>query len=54
VNNIVPANKPMVVTMDIGKEMAARDPIALKYAKEAIYKGLDMTLEQGLRLEANY
>jgi enoyl-CoA hydratase/carnithine racemase len=27
--------------------------LALRYAKEAIYKGMDMTLEQGLRLEAD-
>jgi len=28
-------------------------PIALAYAKEAVVKGADMTLEQGLRLEAD-
>lgn len=33
--------------------MAAKGPFALKYAKEAILKGLDLTLEQGLRLEAD-
>jgi enoyl-CoA hydratase/carnithine racemase len=33
--------------------MAGRGPIALRYAKEAILQGLDMTLEQGLRLEAD-
>jgi enoyl-CoA hydratase/carnithine racemase len=34
-------------------EMASKGPIALRYAKEAIYKGMDLTLEQGLRLEAD-
>ncbi len=33
--------------------MAAKGPFALKYAKEAILKGMDFTLEQGLRLEAD-
>ena len=33
--------------------IAAKGPIALRYLKEAITKGLDMTLEQGLRLEAD-
>jgi enoyl-CoA hydratase/carnithine racemase len=33
--------------------MAASAPLALKYAKEAIDKGLELTLEQGLRLEAD-
>jgi enoyl-CoA hydratase/carnithine racemase len=43
----------MTVAMDMAKEIASRGPIALRYAKEAIYKGMDMTLEQGLRLEAD-
>ena len=53
VNKIVPPDKLMIVTMDIAKKMATRGPIALRYAKEAIYQGMDMTLEQGLRLEAD-
>ena len=39
--------------MDMAREMASKGPIALKYAKEAIHKGMDITLEQGLRLEAD-
>ncbi len=42
---------PMVTEM--GQAMAAKASLALKYAKEAIHKGLDLTLEQGLRLEAD-
>jgi len=42
---------PMVT--DMGQAMAAKASLALKYAKEAIHKGLDLTLEQGLRLEAD-
>ena len=37
----------------MAKTMATKGPIALRYAKEAINKGLDLTLEQGLRLEAD-
>jgi enoyl-CoA hydratase len=33
--------------------LASRAPIAVRYAKEAINKGMDMTLDQGLRLEAD-
>lgn len=33
--------------------MAEKSPLALNFAKEAIIKGLDLTLEQGLRLEAD-
>ena len=32
---------------------ATKAPIALRYIKEAVNKGTDMTLEQGLRLEAD-
>jgi enoyl-CoA hydratase len=28
-------------------------PLALRYTKEAIYKGSEMTLEQGLRYESD-
>ena len=37
----------------MAKTMAAKGPIALRYAKEAVSKGLDLTLEQGLRLESD-
>ena len=33
--------------------MAAMAPLSLRCAKEAINKGVDMTLDQGLRLEAD-
>ncbi len=33
--------------------LATKAPIALRYIKEAVNKGADMTLEQGLRLEAD-
>ncbi|OFW10315.1 MAG: hypothetical protein A3G20_09640 [Acidobacteria bacterium RIFCSPLOWO2_12_FULL_59_11] len=28
-------------------------PVAVRYTKEALLKGMDMSLEQGLRLEAD-
>jgi enoyl-CoA hydratase len=37
----------------LAKTIAAKGPIALKFTKEAVNKGLDLTLEQGLRLEAD-
>jgi len=53
VNKVVPAQELMPVVMNIAQEMASKGPIALRYAKEAIHKGMDLTLEQGLRLEAD-
>jgi len=32
-------------------ELAAKGPVALRYAKEAILKGSDLTFDQGMRLE---
>jgi enoyl-CoA hydratase/carnithine racemase len=37
----------------LAETIAAKGPLALRYLKEAIIKGMDMTLEQGLRLEAD-
>jgi enoyl-CoA hydratase/carnithine racemase len=53
VNRVVPTGELMEVAMKMAKEMASKGPIALRYAKEAIHKGMDMTLEQGLHLEAD-
>jgi len=37
----------------LARTMATKAPVALRFAKEAVNKGLDLTLEQGLRLEAD-
>jgi enoyl-CoA hydratase len=39
-------------TETLAQAIAAKGPIALRFIKEAVNKGLDLTLEQGLRLEA--
>ena len=37
----------------LAETIAAKGPLALRYLKEAVVKGMDLTLEQGLRLEAD-
>lgn len=37
----------------MAQAMATKAPYALRYIKEAVNKGLDLTLDQGLRLEAD-
>ena len=37
----------------LAQTIAGKSPIALRYIKEAVNKGLDLTLEQGLRMEAD-
>jgi len=53
VNQVVPSGELMGITMKMAREMASKGSIALRYTKEAVYQGMDLTLEQGLRLEAD-
>ena len=53
VNKVVPPEKLIPIVTDLGQAMASKASLALKYAKEAIHEGLDLTLEQGLCLEAD-
>ena len=51
VNSIVATNQLGTEVNAIASEIASHGPIALRYLKEAIHKGMDLTFEQGLRLE---
>lgn len=53
VNKIGRPDELMKTAMNMAQEMASKGPIALKYAKEAIWRGMELTSEQGLRLEAD-
>jgi enoyl-CoA hydratase/carnithine racemase len=53
VSHIVPAKEVLKAALEMGRQMAGKATLALKYCKEAVYKGLDMTLAQGLQLEAD-
>jgi len=53
VNKVVPPGKLLPEVEEIARRIIPRGPIALRYCKEAVNKGLDLTLEQGLRLEAD-
>jgi len=53
INKVTPQGELMNITMDMAKVIAEKAPIALRYAKEAILKGMDLKLEEGLRLEAD-
>ncbi len=53
VTRVVSGEELENTVMAIAGEMVAKGPIALKYAKEAVNKGMELTLEQGMRLEAD-
>ena len=53
VHRVVPTAELSAEVEGLAQHLASKGPIALRYSKEAIAKGLDMTLGQGLRLEAD-
>ena len=53
VNKVVLLKELTTIVAEIAREISSKAPISLRYAKEVIHKGLDLTLKQGLRLEAD-
>ena len=53
VSKVVPIEALTAEVDAFAKAMTAKAPVSLRYIKEAINKGLDLTMEQGLRLEAD-
>ena len=53
VSQVVPRERLLAEAEALAERIAARGPIAVRYAKEAVSRGLDMTLEQALRYETD-
>jgi enoyl-CoA hydratase len=53
VNAVVPVAELHAHGAALAERIAAQGPIAVRYAKEAILRGLDMPLEQALRYETD-
>ena len=53
VNLVVEPQEVVSRATEIATTIASHGPAATRYVKEAVLKGLDMTLEQGMRLEAD-
>jgi enoyl-CoA hydratase len=53
VERVVPAADVLGHARALARTLAAKAPLALRYAKEAVVKGLDLPLAEGLRLEAD-
>ncbi len=51
IHRIVPNDNLMPAAIGMAREMGDKSPVSLSYAKEALYKGMDLTLEQGIRME---
>ncbi len=51
VNMVVPKDKLLRKAEETAKKIASFDSAAVRYAKQAVTRGLDMTLSEGLNLE---
>jgi len=51
VERVVPVAELMAAAQGLARDMAAKAPIALRYAKEAVVSGLGLPLQDGIRLE---
>src|SRR5262249_53939417 len=54
VNEVVPAKDLIARAEAILKEIAANAPIAVKYALDAVNRGMDTSQSEGFALEASY
>jgi enoyl-CoA hydratase/carnithine racemase len=51
VNRVVAQEKLLETARGWAQKLAQKAPLALKYAKESVVRGLDMSLDDGLKLE---
>ena len=52
VERVVPHEHLMEAVEELARTITSRAPLAVKYAKEAIVRGLELPLEEGLKVEA--
>lgn len=53
-SELVPVDKVQATARSLAAEIAAKSPLALRIAKEAMDRAEDMALEEGYRLEQDY
>jgi len=53
VNRVFPREELMAEAQRLADSIAAGGPVAARYVKEAVWKGMDLSLDQGLGLEAD-
>lgn len=54
INKVVPKDQVMSAAMEWAEKICQMGPLAIRAAKICITQGLNMTLEDGLKLEAHY
>lgn len=53
VNKVVPADQLIEEARRMAQKIAANGPVALRFIKEAVNRGFELSLEDGLRLETD-
>ena len=53
VNQLIDGKALLSKVMETAQKIAGKGPIALKYTKEVVSKGMDLTMNQALSLEAD-
>jgi enoyl-CoA hydratase len=53
VNRLYPPDRLVDEASKMAETIAGKAPVALRYAKEAVGRGLDLTLDEGMHLEAD-
>jgi len=51
VNRVVPRDELLTTTEEIAREIASYNQVAIRSAKQAVVRGLDLPLNEGLELE---
>ncbi len=51
IHRVVPRVELMERATELAHDMAARSPLAMNCVKEALHSGLDLTIDQGMRME---
>jgi enoyl-CoA hydratase len=54
VNRVVPKGEHLSEAVKLAKEVAARGPIAVRLAKQAVLAAFETTLEEGLEIERKH
>ena len=53
IERVVPTGEALKAATELARVIASKAPVALRYAKEAVVKGLELPLADGLRLEGD-
>ncbi len=53
VNIVQPRADIMKKALELAHDMTTKAPLSLRFTREAIYKGMDLTLDQGLTMEGD-